>query len=191
MGGSAEAGSGTKDSGARRSDVLVLVVMGVAGSGKSTIAPLLASRFDAVFIDADWLHSSENTVKMSGGQPLSDADRVPWLRAVGHRLERESAHGRSTVTACSALKRVYRDILRNYVRDAFFVQLDGSFEVIHQRMASRRGGILDGSLLESQFAILEPLGDDEHGMSVDVQSSPESIVLRIVTELGSRRAAPE
>jgi len=167
------------------SPVRAIVVMGVAGSGKTTVARALAARLGTAFIDADWLHSAENIAKMSAGHPLSDDDRYPWLHSVGRRIESEVLNQRGTVTACSALKRAYRDILRLYVPDAFFVYLDGSPEVIHARIESRRQEIISGSLLASQFAILEPLRKDERGMRVEIQFSPEVIVNEIVAELAS------
>lgn len=165
--------------------VRAIVVMGVAGAGKTTVARALAARLHYVFIDADWLHSRENIEKMSSGHPLSDEDRYPWLHSVGRRIESEAQNHRGTVTACSALKRAYRDILRLYVPDAFFVYLEGSPEVIHARIETRRQEIVSGSLLASQFATLEPLRKDERGTRVDIRLSPEVIVNDIVAELAS------
>lgn len=159
------------------------VVMGVAGSGKTTIARALAGRLNYAFIDADWFHSPENIAKMSSGHPLGDDDRYPWLHAVGQHVESETAIQRGTVTACSALKRAYRDLLRHYAPDAFFVFLDGSPEVIRARIEARRQEIISGSLLASQFAILEPLQEDERGMRVNIQSSPGEIVNDVVAEV--------
>ncbi|HVA52986.1 MAG TPA: gluconokinase [Acidimicrobiales bacterium] len=160
-----------------------IVVMGVAGSGKSTVARALAARLDYEFIDADWLHSPENIEKMSSGHPLNDDDRSPWLHAVGQRIESESRIQRGTVTACSALKRSYRDLLRLYVPDAFFVYLEGSREVIQARIEARRRQIVGGSLLASQFDILEVPQDDERGLRVDIRRSPEAIVNVVVSAL--------
>ncbi|HEV3186634.1 MAG TPA: gluconokinase [Acidimicrobiales bacterium] len=152
-----------------------IVVMGVAGSGKTTIARALATRLNFAFIDADWLHSAQNVEKMAAGQPLSDDDRYPWLHAVGERMKNETLSHRGTVTACSALKRAYRDVLRLYAPDAFFVALDGSLEVIRSRIDARPAEIAGEALLASQFATLEPLQPDERGMHVDVQFSPDVI----------------
>lgn len=162
-----------------------IVVMGVAGSGKTTVARALAARLNYVFIDADWLHSPENIQKMSSGHPLSDEDRYPWLHSVGRRIESDTSSQRGTVTACSALKRAYRDILRLYVPDIFFVYLEGSPEVIQARIEFRRQEIMSGSLLASQFDILEPLRKDERGTSVDIRLSPEIIVNNIVAALAA------
>jgi gluconokinase len=152
-----------------------IVVMGVAGSGKSTIARALATRLNFVFIDADWLHSAHNVEKMAAGEPLSDDDRYPWLHAVGERIKNETLSHAGTVTACSALKRAYRDVLRLYAPDAFFVALDGPLEVIRSRIEARPPEIAGETLLASQFAVLEPLQSDERGMHVDVQFSPGAI----------------
>lgn len=160
--------------------------MGVSGSGKSTIARTLALRVGYEFIDADWLHSTHNLEKMAAGHALSDIDRLPWLHSVGRRIQEEAMNQRSTVTACSALKRKYRDILRLYVPDAFFVFLDGSPEVIRARVDARRQANIAVSLLASQFVDLEPLHDDERGMRVDIRFTPEVIVNDVVAELTKR-----
>jgi len=160
-----------------------IVVMGVAGAGKTTVARALAARLGYVFIDADWLHSPENIAKMSAGIALSDDDRYPWLHSVGRRIDSEVANQHSTVTACSVLRRTYRDIVRLYVPDTFFVFLDGSLEVIRARIESRRQTMIAGSLLASQFEVLEPLRKDERGMRVDVRFSPDVIVNDIVAAL--------
>src|SRR5271170_2032917 len=106
-------------------EVRAVVVMGVSGVGKSTIGLALAKQLDFEFLDADWLHSAHNLAKMSAGQSLTDEDRLPWLKAVGQRIQYIKSRGRGSITACSALKRSYRDILRIYVPDAFFVFLVG------------------------------------------------------------------
>jgi gluconokinase len=114
--------------------VRAIVVMGVSGSGKSTIALALATQIGAEFCDADWLHTPENLAKMSKGQALSDEDRWPWLHTVGEHMKHFESNARSSVTACSALKKSYRDVLREHVPDAFFVFLDGPFEVVQARI---------------------------------------------------------
>ncbi len=116
---------------------LSIVVMGVEGSGKSTIAEALSERLHAQYLDADWLHPPSNREKMAAGQPLSDEDRLPWLRGVGERIKEQSDEGQSTVTACSALKRRYRDLLREYVSDIFFVFLDGPADLVRSRIEAR------------------------------------------------------
>lgn len=162
-----------------------VVVMGVSGSGKSTIAEELSREMDGEFIDADWLHSPANIAKMSTGHELSDEDRMPWLHSVGHLMQEVVAHGTVPVVACSALKRSYRDVLREYIPDVFFVFLDGPRDVIQERMNARHGSFMPASLLASQFAILEPLQEDERGMHVYITTSPEELVHAVLEELNS------
>lgn len=160
-----------------------VVVMGVSGSGKSTIASALALRLGVEYIDADLLHTAASLAKMSSGEPLDDEERLPWLRLVGQRMKDVELSDRSSVVACSALKRIYRDVLRDYVADALFVQLVGSMELLNQRMSARPAGV-PASLLASQFATLEELKDDEGGVRIDVTLSPEEIVEQIIFRLG-------
>jgi carbohydrate kinase (thermoresistant glucokinase family) len=161
--------------------------MGVSGSGKSTIARGLAERLNFQFIEGDSLHSPENLEKMSRGQALSDEDRTPWLNIVGHKLSDALSKGPGCVAACSALKRSYRDLLRAYAPDTFFVMLDGTFTLIQSRLEARPHDFMPLSLLASQFATLEPLEEDERGMSVDVTASPGVIVDQIALGLRSVR----
>jgi len=158
----------------------VLVVMGVSGSGKSTVGAALAQRYGVPFEDADDLHPSANIAKMSAGQPLTDEDRYPWLELIGEWL---SVHRDGGVISCSALKRRYRDQLRQHLRGLAFVHLEGSHEVITQRQASRPGHFMPASLLASQFATLEPLEPDERGVVIDVDQSVDEIVEGAVTAL--------
>ncbi|MCU1362626.1 MAG: carbohydrate kinase, thermoresistant glucokinase family [Acidimicrobiaceae bacterium] len=160
-----------------------IVVMGLEGSGKSTIARALSERLGATYVDADWLHSPTNREKMALGRPLSDEDRRPWLRSVGQRLREEVDQGRRVVAACSALKRSYRNILREYVADIFFVFLDGPFEVVLSRIERRTHDFVPSSLLSSQYAILEPLEADERGVRVSVQQSPDEQLDEILANL--------
>ena len=160
-----------------------IVVMGVSGSGKSTIAQALAAQINAEFSDADWLHPADNLAKMSSGQALSDNERLPWLHLVGQHMQQLPSIHQSSVTACSALKRSYRDILRAYVPDAIFIFLDGPFEVVQARVEARRHDFMPLSLLASQFEVLEPLDDDERGMRVDIEMNPDVIVSKIEVEL--------
>jgi gluconokinase len=160
-----------------------IVMMGVTGSGKSTIALALATRLNCEFLDADWLHSPQNIAKMSSGNALNDEERWPWLSAVGQKIKEMASHQGRSVTACSALKRSYRDRLREYVPDAYFIFLSGSFHDIEVRMSGREGAFMPPSLLASQFEILEPLQDDEVGIRVDVRMTPIEIVDHIESEL--------
>jgi gluconokinase len=158
--------------------------MGVSGSGKSTIALALARRSDREFIDADWLHSPQNVALMASGHALDDEQRLPWLNDVGELMHDVQAHEESCVVACSALKRVYRDVLRHHVPDLFVVFLDGSRQTIEGRIKSRHHDFMPPSLLESQFASLERLGEDERGMRVDIGADVEALVGEIIERLG-------
>lgn len=160
-----------------------IVVMGVSGSGKSTIASALAKGLSFQFIEGDALHPPANVEKMSLGRALTDDDRRPWLREIGHQLNEALAHGPGCVVACSTLKRSYRDTLRSAVPETFFVMLNGPYALIRSRLEARPHAFMPVSLLASQFAALEPLGNDERGMSVDVSSPPQAIVSQIETEL--------
>ena len=157
--------------------------MGVSGSGKSTIATLLADRLALEYVDADWLHPKANVEKMQRGIPLDDEDRWPWLRAIAARMAELRAQGRGCVVACSALKRAYRDVLRDGRDDVRFVHLAGPPEAIAPRLSGRDGHFMPGSLLASQFAALEPPQPDERAMAVSVELSPGEIVEAIVTSL--------
>ncbi len=162
---------------------LCVVVMGVEGSGKSTIARALSEKLDAEYLDADWFHSRENRETMARGHPLSDDDRWPWLRSVGERLREESDLGRRTVAACSALKRSYRDLLREYVADIFFVFLDGPQELVRSRIEGRAHHFMPASLLASQYETLEPLGSDERGVRIAIEQTPDEQIAEIVLRL--------
>jgi gluconokinase len=150
--------------------------MGVSGAGKSTIALALSKDLDYDFLDADWLHPARNLQKMEAGEALTDEDRQPWLEAVGDWLRDVTSKGRGSIAACSALKRTYRDTLRRYVPDLFFVYLSGTRDQIETRIEDRHHEFMPASLLESQFAILEPLQPDERGMRVDITMDGDEIV---------------
>jgi gluconokinase len=158
-----------------------IVVMGVSGSGKSTVGAALAQRLRVPFADADDFHPSANVAKMTAGQALDDDDRLPWLEAIGEWL---AAHPEGVMT-CSALKRSYRDRLRRHRPDAEFVHLHGDREVITRRQATRPGHFMPASLLDSQFATLEPLQEDERGFVVDVDQPVDLIVEAAVAGLDS------
>ncbi|HKX64297.1 MAG TPA: gluconokinase [Rhizomicrobium sp.] len=147
----------------------LIVVMGVAGSGKTTIASGLAERLGVPFVEGDCLHPAANVKKMAGGTPLTDADRWPWLEAIGERMEVERITGHGAVVSCSALKRAYRDCLRKKVHGKVqFVLLDGSRELISGRMQQRKGHFMPSALLDSQFATLEKPTPDEHAVILDI-----------------------
>jgi len=150
-----------------------LVVMGVSGSGKSTVGAALAQRLRVPFADADDFHPPANIAKMTAGHALDDHDRHPWLEAIGEWL---AAHPDGGVMSCSALKRKYRDQLRHHIDEVLFLLLEGTPEVIRKRQASRPGHFMPPSLLSSQFATLEPLAPDEAGVVIDVDQSVDAIV---------------
>ncbi|MFE2096782.1 gluconokinase [Streptomyces sp. PTD9-10] len=159
----------------------VVVVMGVAGTGKTTIGPLLAARLGVPYAEGDDFHPKANIDKMSAGIPLEDADRWPWLDAIGHW-----AHGRDGlggVVSSSALKRSYRDRLRAVAPGVVFVHLTGDRKLIEDRMSHRQGHFMPTALLDSQFATLQPLESDERGVAVDIGGGPEEIADRAVKAL--------
>jgi gluconokinase len=149
-----------------------VVVMGASGSGKSTVGWLLARLLGVPFVDADGLHPPANVAKMAAGTPLTDDDRRPWLRLVGAELARSPA---GAVVACSALRRSYRDLVREAAPDAVLVHLDGTREQLASRLATRLDHFMPASLLDSQLSTLEPLGADEAGVVLDVTASPDRI----------------
>jgi gluconokinase len=159
----------------------VVVVMGVAGTGKTTIGPLLAARLGVPYAEGDEFHPQANIDRMAAGIPLDDADRWPWLDAIG-----AWAHGREGlggVVGCSALKRSYRDRLRAAAPGIVFVHLTGDRKLIEDRMTHRRGHFMPTALLDSQFATLQPLQPDERGVAVDVSGTPEEITARALAAL--------
>jgi gluconokinase len=153
---------------------LPIVVMGVSGSGKSTVGAALAQRLGVPFADADDFHPPANVAKMQAGVPLDDDDRYPWLEAVGRWLAEHCSDG--GVMSCSALMRKYRDQLKSHCPRTEFVHLSGSPEVIAARQASRPGHFMPASLMASQFATLEPLEPDERGVTLDVSHDIDWIV---------------
>jgi len=158
-----------------------VVVMGVSGSGKSTVGAALGQRLRVPFADADDFHPDANIVKMTAGQALDDDDRRPWLTSIGEWL---AEHADGGVMSCSALKRAYRDQLREHCPTVEFLHLSGTPEVIGRRQASRPGHFMPASLLRSQFEILEPLADDERGVAIDVDQNIDSIVHQFVSLKG-------
>jgi gluconokinase len=159
----------------------VVVVMGVAGTGKTTIGPLLAARLGVPYAEGDDFHPQANIAKMAAGVPLDDADRWPWLDAIGAWAHERA--GRGGVVSCSALKRSYRDRLRAAAPGVVFVHLTGDRALIEDRMSHRQGHFMPTALLDSQFATLQPLQADEAGVAVDVGGGPEEITERAVTAL--------
>jgi gluconokinase len=160
-----------------------LVVMGVSGSGKSTIADALAKRLDWRFEDGDKFHPASNVAKMSAGQPLTDEDRWPWLQAIADEIDRLCGKGQRAVVACSALKRAYRNVLVHGRDDVRIVFLDGTEALIAGRLAARRGHFMPPGLLASQFKTLEPPTADERPVTVSIDATVEAIVDDIIRQL--------
>ena len=161
----------------------LILVMGVAGCGKTTIAKLLAERLDCEYVDGDWLHPQSNVEKMRGGTPLTDDDRWPWLAAIAARVDELNAQGRGAVVACSALKRAYRNVLMGARADARIAYLKGNRETVSARLGSRDGHFMPPQLLASQFATLEEPSPDERAIVVSIEDPPAAIVEAIVTSL--------
>ncbi len=161
-----------------------LIVMGVSGSGKSTIAAAVAKRLSWTFEDGDRFHPASNVAKMSAGQPLTDEDRWPWLKAIADEIGRVCRAGGHLVIACSALKRSYRQVLVGDRPDVRIVFLDGSRSLIAERMAHRKGHFMPLDLLDSQFRTLEPPQANENPITVSIDAPVETIVEDIVRRLG-------
>lgn len=159
----------------------VLIVMGVAGCGKTTVAHVLAGRLGWTFAEADDFHPAANVAKMSSGIPLTDDDRWPWLRDIRSWID---ANPGSAVITCSALRRSYRDLLRGADARVRFVHLHGTVEELSRRLSSRIGHFMPPAMLESQLATLEPLQDDEDGVVIGIDANPGELAERALTALG-------
>lgn len=164
---------------------LVLVIMGVSGSGKTTVGAMLAGRLHWHFADADDFHSAANVAKMHSGIPLNDEDRLPWLRAIADQIDRWRADKQHGVVTCSALKRRYRDIMIGNRSDVRLVYLKGDQALIAKRLVARHGHFMPASLLESQFAALEEPAPEEGAISIWVGKPAAVLVDEIVTALGA------
>jgi gluconokinase len=168
-----------------------IVVMGVSGSGKSTIASMLAQRLHWVYEDADWFHPKSNIEKMHHGEPLNDQDRWPWLHAIADWIDATRRAGGHGIVACSALKRAYRDILIGDRRDVRLVFLKGDFDLIARRIAARADHFMPSTLLESQFATLQEPQADERPIVVSIAPHPREIVETIVRQISVHSAAAD
>ncbi|WP_232524844.1 gluconokinase [Nocardioides mangrovicus] len=168
---------GTEPAGAQPARI---VVMGVSGSGKTTVGKQLARALQAEFVEGDDLHPAANKAKMSAGHALTDEDRWPWLDLVAQAMR--DAPG-PVVASCSALKRAYRDRIRRTADTAFFVHLDGDPDLLRARQAGRQRHFMPTSLMDSQLATLEPLQADEAGVRLDVADGPEALVAQAVAAL--------
>jgi len=163
---------------------VIVIVAGVAGSGKTTVGTLLANRLGWRFADADSFHPAANVAKMRAGIPLTDEDRAPWLRAITGWMDDVEALGESGVITCSALKRRYRDQLLSGRPNATMVFLEVSKAVLVQRLSHRLGHFFPEKLLDSQLAAVEPPAPDEHVLALPVDGDPAQMVSEIVTRLG-------
>ena len=160
-----------------------VVIMGVSGSGKTTIAGILQDRWGWEFAEADEFHPQANIVKMQSGTPLTDADRWPWLELIRQWMTEQEKQGKSTIITCSALKRSYRDLLRKGAAGVVFMHLDGDRMLLANRLAARTNHFMPTSLLESQYATLEPLQEDEIGTVIDIAGTPAQIATQIENKL--------
>ncbi|WP_406263641.1 gluconokinase [Streptomyces sp. NBC_00191] len=161
----------------------VVVVMGVAGCGKSTIGRLLAEKLGVSYAEADDFHPPANIAKMAAGQPLDDDDRRPWLTAIAGWIRDRGRAGEGGVVSCSALKRRYRDMLCEAGSQVWFLHLTVERALVGERVAARSDHFMPVSLVDSQFEALEPLQSDEPGVAVDASATPEEIVREAVARL--------
>jgi len=161
----------------------IIVIMGVAGSGKTTVGALLAGRLGWPYAEADNFHPQSNVDKMAAGHPLTDEDRRPWLEAIGRWIDERGAQNEPGVVSCSGLKRAYRDMLRKDRPEVRTVFLEGSKELILRRMVARHGHFMKAAMLDSQFADLEEPAADEDVLVISVEATPEEIVDEIIDGL--------
>jgi gluconokinase len=170
---------------------IVIVLMGVSGSGKSTIGKLLATRLGCSYFDADEFHAPEAIAKMQSGQPLDDRDRLPWLGRIAQKIEALVADDETGVIGCSALKRRYRNILFDGIpRERItLVYLKGSYDLIRGRITARQGHFMPPTLLQTQFDQLEEPKADEQPIKADIAPAPEAVVAAILRELARRGPA--
>ena len=165
----------------------VVIVMGVSGSGKTTVAKGISTVMGWEFAEGDAFHSEANVAKMASGQPLTDEDRWPWLESIGDWISGKEAAGESAVVTCSALRRVYRDLLRRDRPHVRFLHLEAPSDLIQDRMEHRPGHYMPPSLLPSQLATLEPLEEDEPGVAVTNDGTAAQVLDRCLVSLGLRK----
>jgi gluconokinase len=170
-----------------RGGTTTVVVMGVSGSGKSTVAAGLVDRLGCDFAEGDDFHPPANVAKMRAGTPLDDEDRWPWLRTLAAWIGEHEQAGRSVVVTCSALKRSYRDLLRDGHPSVWFAHVTVDPDLLRQRVQKRSGHYMPPSLLDSQLATLEPLQDDEPGASISGAGTPDAVVEKLLTTLSTER----
>jgi carbohydrate kinase (thermoresistant glucokinase family) len=164
----------------------ILVVMGVSGAGKTTLAQGLADTLNVPFKEGDTLHPPANVAKMKAGQPLSDEDRAPWLARIKAWIDTELDQGRSGIVTCSALKRAYRDVLRANRPSVVLVYIEGENSLIRGRLEGRKGHFMPASLLASQFATLEPPAESEQAIVVSAADTPGDQVRGVTEALAAR-----
>jgi gluconokinase len=162
----------------------VIVVTGVAGSGKTTVGAMLAGRLDWTYAEADDFHPEANVAKMAAGHPLTDEDRWPWLDAIGDWIDARRAADEPGVVSCSGLKRSYRDLLRKGRPEVRLVFLDADKDLIARRLVARHGHFMKATMLDSQFEALEPPEPDEHVLTVPVDRDPPQVVDAVMRGLG-------
>ena len=167
-----------------------IVVMGVSGSGKSTVADGLVQRLGWEFAEGDEFHPPENVEKMRAGHPLDDEDRWPWLRRLADWIGEQERSGGSVVVTCSALKRSYRDLLRDGHSSVWFAHVTADGALLRERLEHRRGHYMPASMLDSQLATLEPLQDDEPGAAISGAGTAEAVVDELLTALSTERGIP-
>ncbi|MGP0128446.1 MAG: gluconokinase [cyanobacterium endosymbiont of Rhopalodia musculus] len=159
---------------------MIYIIMGVSGSGKTTIGKQLSFQLDYHFYDADDLHSSENIKKMSQGIPLNDKDRQPWLLSLSHLINNLQQHQKNAVIACSSLKKSYRQLLQGNHQDLVWIYLKGSFEQILERLNKRKEHFMKSQMLKSQF---EDLEEPKNAIILDIGPTPEKIIKQILSNL--------
>jgi gluconokinase len=164
-----------------------IIVMGVSGSGKTSVAVELARQLGWEYIEGDDLHPAANVAKMAGGHPLDDDDRLPWLRRIAEVVGAHEAAGTSLILTCSALKRSYRELLREGHPSVWFAHVDVPREVLAQRLAARQGHYMPPSLLDSQLATLQPLGDDEPGDVIAGNGPLDQTVSDLLADVREKR----
>jgi carbohydrate kinase (thermoresistant glucokinase family) len=166
-----------------------IVIMGVSGAGKSTVAKRLAARLNRPLVEGDTLHPPQNVDKMSRGIPLADEDRLPWLKAMAARIDEARQTQAPIIVTCSALKRAYRATLAGDNADVGFVYLKGAKDLIAQRLAARKNHFMPAALLDSQFAALQEPGADEASIMVAIDPAPDEIVEQLVAMFTADRQA--
>jgi gluconokinase len=161
-----------------------VIAMGVSGVGKSTVAQGLSAVLGWTHAEGDAFHSAANVAKLASGHPLTDEDRWPWLSAIGTWLDEQIDAGRPSVVTCSALRRSYRDVLREGRPEVFFLHLVAREGMVADRVSVRTGHYMPASLLHSQYDALEPLEPDEPGVVVSVEGTADEVLQRVMTALG-------